>query len=427
MPEISEDLLQFIWEHKLLLPAPLFTVSGKSLSILNSGSRNPDSGPDFFNASILFEGVRLAGNIELHVKSSDWLRHGHQNDKAYEKIILHVVFEHDQIIRQNEENHVEVLELKRYISPSVLKNYTSGLEFRLNLPCRKLLPGLRSEVFRAWLDRLSAERLEEKVGKLEDLFQSADQHFTQCFYILLLRSFGMSVNALPFEMLARQLPLRILLRHANEPLQLEALLMGCSGMLEEVYEEDHPRRLQNEFAFLSSKYGLIRLEKGLFKYSRMRPSNFPDLRLAQFAALLHARPDFIQAPLKLKSADEFIDMFEVHPGTYWTSHYRLGLKSKHVKAEPGRQLAESILINSLVPFYFFYAGKKSEPRYRELALAFLASCAFEQNRKTALFSGQQSVLKSAIQSQACIRLYDEYCSKKRCFNCEAGRHMLKGQ
>jgi hypothetical protein len=425
MLEIKEDLLQFIWQHKLIKPLPLITGSGKKIELLNSGTLNRDSGPDFFNAQIRLEGLLLAGNIEVHTRSSDWLRHGHQKDNAYNNLILHVVYLHDTAHAQNEENNVEVLELKDYIDETTLKSYSALCNSKEEIPCNNLLDKLEDIYFSSWLTRMTLERLELKLEQTEHLFKSTGGNFTQTFFILLLRNFGFKVNAVPFELLAKQLPVQILLRHSNDLFQTEALLLGGAGLLEHASEDSYVQKLQNEYEFLSRKYKLVRLEGNLFKYSRIRPANFPDLRLAQFASFVHQHPEFLQSPQNFIKAESIAGKFLISAGTYWEKHFRLGVISDRVSPALGKDSSELLVINTLVPFYFFYAKKQFKPEYKELAINLLEICRFEKNNKTRLFSKKSKVLNHAADSQACIQLYDRYCSAKRCLNCGIAAALLK--
>ncbi len=422
---MKEDLLQFIWQHKLLKPLPLISVSGKEIKVLRPGELNPDSGPDFFNARIELDRVILAGNIEVHVNSSDWLKHEHQKDKTYDNIILHVVYKHDKPLDQNNRFNVEVLELKSLVSNETLNKYQQLLQSKQELPCHNQLTECSDLHVLHWLDRVVVERLRNKEYFIHQLYHSLHCDYTQTFFALLLKAFGFKVNAQPFELLGRHLPVHLLLRHANSLKQTEALLLGMAGLLEETFQEKYPRELQNEFEFLKRKYQLLPLDKSLLKYSRMRPTNFPDLRLAQFAALLHTHPNFLQAPHEFRNPEMIDKVFDLSMSEYWKSHYRLGVKADRNTGRPGKASVDILLINTLVPFLFFYSNKQNRPEYKTQALQMLETCIFENNRKTRLFHNKSHLFHSALQSQACIQLYDTYCSKKRCLNCGIAAALLK--
>jgi hypothetical protein len=422
---IKEELIQFIWQHKVLKPTPLITVSGKEIKVLKPGERNSNAGPDFFNARIELDNIILAGNIEVHVNTSDWLKHKHQEDTDYDNIILHVVYKHDISLEQNNKFNVEVLELKNLISEDTLHRYKQLSSSKMELACANQLQQCSDLHMSLWLDRVLVERLEDKEELLYALYKSLGANYTQTFFVFLLKAFGFKVNAAAFELLGKQLPVQLLFRHANDLKQCEALLLGVAGLLEEQFTDKYALELQNEFEFLKQKYKLIPLDKKLMKYSRMRPSNFPDLRLAQFAALLHHHPEFILCPQDYKTREKINKAFTFEVSEYWQNHYRLGLETQCKTGPLGQTSCEILLINTLVPFLFFYSKRQDKPELKEQAIFLLESCSFEVNHKTRLYSAKKAVLLSAVQSQACIQLFDAYCSKKRCLNCGIAASLLK--
>lgn len=421
----KEDLLQFVWQYKLLGSAPLKTVSGKELQVLSPGALNADSGPDFFNAKIRLNNITLAGNIEIHLRSSDWLKHGHQHDASYNTIILHVVYWHDIQVQQNNDFNVDVLELKNHIPQHTILNYRELMQNKTRIPCASQLKQVNDTVFSTWLERLAVERLELKVKRIEGYYKLTGRNYVQTFYLCLFRNFGFKVNAEPFELLGKHLPVQLLLKHADNLLQLESLLLGTAGLLDEQFEDAYILKLQNEFEFLRHKYGLVPLSKSLFKFSRLRPANFPDLRLAQFAALLHEQTRLFTFPHRFTNYEELIKAFhaEVHP--YWKNHYKPGGDAQLKQSSLGIQSIENILINTFAPFFLFYSKQVAQPEYLNHALDLLSRCKFEDNARTRLFSAKQAVLISAANSQALLQLLDGYCSKKRCLRCGIGYHILK--
>ena len=317
MPEFNEDLLQFIWQHRLLKPQALTTQSGKALSILDTGELNRHSGPDFSNGRIRLDDLTLAGNIEIHKRSSDWLRHNHQNDAAYDHIILHVVYEHDKVIPQNTDHSVEVLEIKSLIDEATLQRYQALAAAPSKLACAAHLARVSDLHFIAWMERMTVERLENKTQRIQHYLESYRGDFAQSFYTLLMRNMGFNTNAEPFELLARHLPVAILFKHADRLPQLEALLLGMAGCLDMQYQDEYIRYLQNEFSFLSRKYGIVPLRKTLFKQSRMRPANFPVVRLVQVANLIHSNPRLFFAPHHYCDYDLADSVLTIQPQAYW--------------------------------------------------------------------------------------------------------------
>ncbi|MDO9000141.1 MAG: DUF2851 family protein [Bacteroidota bacterium] len=425
MPKFNEELLQFLWQHKILKPLPFITTSGKEITVIKNGELNKDSGPDFFNAQIRVGEIVLVGNIEIHIKTSDWLKHKHQQDKNYDNIILHVVYEHDVDLAQNKMNNVEVLELKNLISESTLSSYNQLYTSKTKIPCHNQLGTIDDFKFITWLERMTIERLERKVNAIEEYFNSVNSDYTQTFYFLLLRNFGFNVNSLPFEMIAKNLPITILLQHADNLLQLEALLLGVSGLLENQFEDKYIRQLQNEFDYLKNKYKIIPLSKEIFKFSKLRPANFPTIRLAQFARLIHTNSNLFIAPCDFSNYNEVFKALTINLDGYWKNHYSMDGKLTTKDLTLGLTSIENLIINTFAPFYFFYSRKTGKDEIGDIAIELLNNCAFEQNAKTKLFVEKKMVLKSSADSQATINLYDNYCSKKLCLKCGVATFLLK--
>lgn len=417
MHSFNEELLHFIWKHKLLKPVPYFSTKGAEIQILRQGELNQDSGPDFFNAHIKINGLVLVGNVEIHLKSSDWLKHKHQYDKAYDTIILHVVYEHDKELVQNIQHSVEVLELKSFIEESILEKYVALASTNQKLPCSAHLKAVNDFKFLNWLERMTVERLEEKVKRFENWFNHMHRDFTQTFYISLLRNFGFKVNALPFELLAKQLPVNLLLKHADNLLQVEALLFGMSGLLEDQFEDTYACELQNEFQFLKTKYSLIPLKKEIFKFSKLRPANFPTLRLAQFAMLIHTRYKMLISPHLYVRHYDWRNALQINLTGYWQHHYTFHGKKIEMNLNFGKQSAENVIVNTVAPFFFFWSKKLAKSAYSDISLHLLESCMAEKNSKTKLFEDKVGLVTSAAQTQAIVNLYDNYCRFKKCLRC----------
>lgn len=417
MLKFNEELLQFIWRYKLLKPVPLITRSGNELVVLKPGELNLDAGPDFFNAQIRLNTITLAGNIEVHIRTSDWLKHKHQQNKSYDNIILHVVYEHDVDLDQNKENNVEVLELKNLVEDKTLQAYEHLATTKSKLPCATQLKDVSELKFISWMERMTIERLEEKVKRIEDYFRLYKGDYTQTFYTCLLRNFGFKVNALPFELIAKQLPVHLLLKHADNLLQLEALLLGMSGLLDNHFNDIYIRNLQNEFEYLKNKYQLNPLQKELFKFSKLRPANFPNVRLAQFAMLIYVNPEIFISPQKNADYTKLMTSLKINLEGYWKNHYKPDGKTLDKNLSFGETSAENIIINTFAPFFFFYAKKLTKPEYTEATIELLNVCKFESNAKSRLFESRKSSLHNAAASQAIINLYDNYCTSRKCLKC----------
>jgi hypothetical protein len=425
MLNFNEDFLQFAWQHRLLKPQPLTTSSGKEIVILKQGELNKDSGPDFFNARIKINDIILAGNIEVHVKTSDWLRHKHQNDKAYDNIILHVVYENDIVLTQNTENNVEVLEIKHLVPSNILNEYESILASKQAVACSNQLASVNDLKFSAWMERMVVERLEHRVKNIELLFENSKNDYIQTFYTVLLRNFGFKVNSVPFELLARQLPITLLLKHSDNLMQLEALLLGTSGLLDQQFEDKYILDLQNEFEFLKNKYLIIPLKKALFKFSKLRPANFATIRLAQFAKLIHLSPHLFSAPLHYDSYDKIKNCFKIVLNGYWQNHYNLGGESVKKNLQLGYASISNIVTNTFACFFFFCFKRTGKIEYQAVPFKLMEKCAFEKNAKTRLYEQKKQLLITAAESQALINLHDNYCVKRKCLNCGIAAAILK--
>jgi hypothetical protein len=424
MHNFSEELLQFIWQKKLLKPGPYISKGGNILNIIKTGELNADAGPDFFNGQVRVNNVLLSGNIEIHINTSDWLKHKHQNDRSYDNIILHVVYHHDTDLPQNLVHAVEVLEIRDLVDESTFINYKKLSEAPEKLPCSGLLRNVEEIKFISWLERMTIERLEDKVERIRKFFMRHKGDYHQTFYTILMRNFGFKINALPFELLATQLPVHILLRHSDNLLQLESILFGMAGLLDEQYKDAHMRALQNEFEFLKKKYSLLPLRKEIFKFSKLRPANFPTLRLAQVAALIHKEPSVFSLPADYKNVEELRKMLEISLSGYWKNHYLCDGKMQDKDLALGKSSAENILINTFAPFYFFYSKNTGKDEFAELALRILGNCDVEDNNRTRLFKNRKELLSSAAASQGVINLYENYCSSKKCLQCGIGASVI---
>jgi len=427
MPEFNEELLQFIWQHRLLKPLPILTCSGKEVRILDPGQLNRHSGPDFSNGQIKIADTLLVGNIEIHKKSSDWLRHQHNSDAAYNHLILHVVYEHDREIPQNTLHNVEVVELKSLIDDKTFDEYRLLINNYEKLPCARQLKDAGDLQFLNWVDRMTVERLEARVLRIQDYADSFRGDLTQTFYTLLMRNLGFHTNAVPFELLARHLPIHLLLKHSDQLFQLEALVMGSAGLLETHYKDTYLRELQNEFTFLSRKYKLVPLRKEIFKYSRMRPANFPGFRLAQLCQLIHSRSRLFMAPQLFISYEDIQTALNIELSGYWKNHYRPDGAAMEKDLKPGKQSCENLIINTFAPFLFYYGRRFSKEAYCTQALDLLELCEEENNIKTRLFSAKKTQITSAVQSQGLLQLHDSYCTKKACLSCGLGAEILKSK
>ena len=421
---MQEDLLQFIWQYNLYRPGSLKTTDGKALQVLNSGSLNRDSGPDFSMARIRLEHMTLIGNVELHVRSSDWLRHHHDHDPAYRKVILHVVFQHDLHLLPGD---IPILELKEHIPAEVLHRYTNLIQTTAVLPCAsrlKLVPGI---VRSSWLSRMLVERWEGKLNQWEQELQIASGDWQSLLYRRMAASFGFKVNTNPFLLLARSLPLRILLQQ-NQLFQTEALLFGQAGFLAGSFTDEYPIALQKEYQYLRKKYGLEPIDIALWKFLRMRPANFPTIRIAQFASLLRRSPNLFTSISNHEPVQRINRYLGVEASSYWNLHYRFDeIQKRSFVKKMGPDTINAIIVNTIAPIRFLYAHSHHDSPGYEAALALLDALPSESNRITRMWEEYGWQAENASQSQAQIELYNNYCSRKRCLDCAIGLNIIKSR
>lgn len=423
---MREAFLHFLWRWRRFDAHDLRTTDGQPLEVLHPGEWNTDSGPDFFNARIRLGDTLWAGNVEIHLQASDWLQHRHHTDPAYDNVILHVVLDEDQRLQRPTGEHLPCLSLRKRIPAGLLGKYQMLTHARAWIPCAQTYRDIPPIVRHNWLDRLLIERLEQKTEALAGIVRACDHNWESAFYRLLARNFGLKINAEPFETLAQTLPLNLLTRHSDQLFQLEALLFGQAGMLEDVdFEEDYPEMLAKEYGFLRYKYDLKPMPPGQWKFFRLRPSGFPTVRIAQLAALLYNKPQLFSRVLETWSTAELEQLFQVEPSTYWHSHFRFD-KSTTPRAKPlGREFVHLLLINTVAPFLFYYGREKGKPDLQDRSLQILDDLPAEANRVVEAWQALGETAGSAAGSQALLQLKAHYCDAGRCLECAIGTAILR--
>jgi len=422
---MNEALLHTIWKYKLIGQTNFIGTKNEQIEIISIGEHNQDSGPDFFNCKVKIDTVLFAGNVELHIKTSDWLKHNHQFDKAFDNLILHVVYEHNVELQQNNTHNVPVIELKSYIKPSLLEKYTSLSLSKQKVPCGKSITSVSSLIWKSWLDRLVFDRIENKTDYIKHLHTFCNGNYEEVLYVLLLRNFGFKINNEAFELLAKSLSYQIVKKYANNPIQVQALLFGVAGFLDELYEDDYPKLLQNEFEFLKHKHQLIPIKKELWKFSKTRPVNFPTIRIAQLSALLSKQQSLFHFIESKPSITDLKSFFEVNVNDYWLNHYQFDVISDNSTKQLGESAFHVLVINTVVPFLFFLSKQLDNESLMDYALELLCELPAEHNSKTKVFEVLGVKIESASESQALIQLFDFFCSKKACLNCNVAKDLLK--
>ncbi|HTN47261.1 MAG TPA: DUF2851 family protein [Flavipsychrobacter sp.] len=420
---LQENLFQFIWQYSLYNPVDLKTTNGNSITIIHPGRLNIHAGPDFEEAKIKIGNTTLIGNVELHTKASDWTKHQHQHNQGYQNIILHVVYEDDA---PGTEHPFAKLVMKPHIPDYVLDRYTHLLHTSHHIPCASQLDKVPVIIKEAQLNRMLAERWELKLQDWNDLLAQSAGNWLDVFYWRLAVNFGFKVNAAPFLQLARSIPFHLFARHRESLLQTEALLFGQAGMLEGSFKDDYPRLLQREYTFLKAKYQLQPLAKHQWKFLRLRPVNFPTIRIAQFAALLHQSLHLFSHTLEAQTVDRLRNLLNVTASDYWMDHYRFDeAHDKPLRKKLGMASVDNIIINTVAPVRFLFAHHQGHLSEQEKALHLLSHIAPEQNNILRLWNDSGWGAINAAQSQALIQLYTHYCSRKRCLECAIGLSIIK--
>lgn len=438
---MTERLLQFIWQFQYFNKSELTSDSGETVKIIAPGQYNTHQGPDFSNAKIEIGDTLWAGNVELHVKTSDWKKHKHQEDSNYKNVVLHVVWEDDG--KQNSvpfnsdqdrtplisgRNRVPatipVIELKGRVSLMLLQRYEELMKAASFIACEKSILTVPDLTWKSWKERLLAERLLRKAKVVETYLQQNNYHWEETFWWLLARSFGMKVNADAFESIARSIPLNVLARHKQQVHQLEALLLGQGGLLEEEFREDYPKSLSAEYRFQHSKYKL-KPGSGPLLFLRMRPGNFPTIRLAQLAMLVHESAHLFSKIKEADSVKNVKEWFNITASEYWHYHYQFDVPSAFKKKIVGSMMVDTIIINTVAPVLFAYGQYYGEQKYKDRALQWLEETAAEKNYFTNSFQKIGISNKNAYDSQALIELKTQYCERKMCLDCGVGNYLLK--
>lgn len=421
---MKEKLLQFIWRFQYFNAQSLHSETGETLLILKPGLFNLNQGPDFLEASVKINEVILVGNIEIHVRSSDWNRHGHSADKNFSNIILHVVWENDMEIKDGNGCILPTLCLQNRVANIMLQRYQQLMSKACPIACKGFLPALSNLGWFAWKERLAIERLKLKSDKILRLYEESNHHWEEVFWWMIAANFGIKVNAELFEQVARSIPLTVLAKHKNQIHQLEALLFGQAHLLDATFQEDYPLMLQREYLFLQKKYHLSPVNTTAC-FLRMRPANFPSLRLAQLAMLIYNGTHLFSKMKEISSLKEAKEHFNITCNDYW--HYRYlfdepaSFKPKHL----GAQMINTIFINTIIPVLFANGLHASDEKSKEKAVRWLGEIKAEENAITVAWkeSGIKNV--TALDSQGLIQLMNQYCQDRRCLECALGNKILK--
>lgn len=410
---MKEYFLQYIWFNKLFY-SKQYTTEGQSVEIIDTGQLNTDAGADVFNAKVKIGDIVWAGNVEFHIRSSDWQRHGHNTDKAYDAVILHVILEDDGISIRTDGSPVQQLVISY---PEHLREEFERFDMDFIYCADKLLASKGKKDLSSLFSKLLDERLANRLLAVEQLLQETSNDWEEAFYITTARSFGFGTNADAFEALAKRLPQKILAKHKDNLTQIEALLFGVGGFFEQSVEDEYFDLLRKEFAFLRQKYRLQPMSVAQWKQFRVRPTNFPTLRIAQFAAIIHRSSRLFSKVIEQKSYRKLVDYYRCTPSEYWTSHYRFGTKSDRIHRNLSKSTIDTLLINSVIPFFYAYGIKFNILEYTDLSRELLKNIPSEKNFITKVFASLGIDSHSAFESQALRELKSRYCNTKSCYIC----------
>ena len=419
-----ETLMQYVWKPRLWRAEDMVTNTGKKVRVVDPGLLNTDAGPDFFNAKIEIDGHMWVGNVEMHYRATDWKRHHHDSDKAYDSVILHVVAKDDAPVRRTNGELIPQLVLE--VSPQFNADYASLVGATIEVPCATKIKQVPHLTIVEWVEGLAFERLHGKVERIHQLLDSFNGSWEDVCYVTLARNFGFGINNDAFERLARRTPLRLLGKHSDSVLQIEALLFGQAGMLDAQKPgmDSYYNQLCTEYAFLSNKFQLTPMEKESWKLFRIRPQNFPYRRIAMLAQFIEGGFRMMNRILEAEGEKEMRALFEMELSGYWTKHYTFGKPNERATATLSRSSIDIILINTVAPLLYAYGELTGNYEMTDKAIKLLEDLRAESNSIVSHFVAYGIDCPDALTSQALVQLKREYCDARKCIYCKIGHHLL---
>ena len=423
---MQESFLHFVWQYQYFNKTALLTTNGAKVNVIHPGMHNTDAGPDFKEAIIQIDDIEWRGHVELHVNSADWTYHKHHTDPAYNNVVLHVVWQSNQEVKRADGSILPVMELQGLIDERVIFDYKKLINNPSEVRCEKQLKQISDVTWLSTLDKALMERLSVKAGIVKALYVSNRNDWEETAYQLLAKNFGFKINSEPFEVLASSLPYKIIKKHADNPFQVEAMVFGQAGLLNQESEDEYEQALLKEYNFLKHKYNLTdRLQAMQWKLLRLRPANFPTVRLAQFSKLLSQMPSLFQNLLEIGSAKDLQKQFKVQVSEYWQHHYQFGVHSDKKVPSLGSSSVENIAINTVAPLLAAYGRYNDDQAFVDRAVSLLQEIKAEKNRIINHWSALDIHVATAFDSQALIQLYNEYCAKRRCLSCNVGASLIR--
>ena len=418
-----EQLLHYVWKHKIFPLKELKTTTGQQVEVIDTGLANTDAGPDFFNAKLKLDGVLWIGNIEIHERSSDWFKHGHHADAGYDSVILHIASEIDTEISRSNGERIPQIQL---ICPEAVRtNYKELLETDSYPPCYRIIPSLPPFTAHSWMTALQMERFEQKATLLNERLKRCQGNWEDAFFITLARNFGFGLNGDAFETWAHRLPFRAVDKHRNDLFQIEAIFFGQAGILEDSDGDGYYLRLKKEYTYLQHKFGLIPMDASLWRFLRLRPANFPHIRIAQLACLYHRAYGLLSRIMETETLQGVRDILKGGTSEYWLTHYTFGGSSPSRPKTLSNTSLDLLIINTVVTFLYAYGLHKGNRVLCARAGSFLEELKAENNYITRMWEQCGMKASNAADSQALIQLKKEYCDKKKCLYCRIGYEYLK--
>lgn len=423
---MQEDLLHYIWNHKKFNFPQLKTTNMKNVTITSVGTYNKNTGPDFFNAQLKIGDQLWAGNVEIHVKSSDWYLHNHETDSNYDNVILHVVWEHDTDVFRKDNSKIPTLELKPYVSNDTINNYSKLFSKSQKwINCENDYSSVDKFTISNWLERLYFERLERKSEIIKQLLEDSKNDWEATLFCMLAKNFGLNINGDAFLSIVKSVEFSIIRKIYGNQINLESLFFGQAGLLENDVEDTYHLQLKKEYNFLRQKFKLSNKHIVPVQFFRLRPSNFPTIRLSQLASLYSKTQNLFSKIIEIQSMDDFYDLFSAETSPYWESHYTFGKGSKSSKKRVPKSFINLIMINTVIPIKFSYAQYIGKPIDEEI-MNLVIQIPSEKNSIVEKFLKLKTISSSALESQAFIQLKNEYCDKNRCLQCAIGNEILTG-
>lgn len=420
---MKEELLHYIWKFQKLTHSQLKCVHGEKVQIHHPGTHNLQAGPDFFNAKLIIANQLWAGNVEIHLKSSDWYVHNHQNDDTYTNVVLHVVWEHDAEVYRADGTVIPTLILSNYVASDLLNRYQNLMTNHRNwINCENELPDIDEFIIKNWLERVYFERLEERQKLISKELSELNNHWEALFLRMLFKNFGLKINGASFLSIARSFDFKIIQKNDN-PEMIEALFMGQAGLLDEIKEDAYFQSLKETYKYVRHKYNLTNTSVLKPQFFRLRPPNFPTIRLSQLAVLYAQHKNIFTSMIKTDSVEAFYDFFDIAASDYWTTHFNFGVPAAKRKKKLTKKFIDLLLVNTIIPIKFSYAKRNGEAISDHL-IELATTLAAEENSIVSKFNSIRPLAVNSLDSQALLQLKNNYCDKNKCLNCAIGNSLI---